>query len=84
MACANSWARSQPFLDYSLERARGPSAKIAGRPLREFGMPRITPDDLARIAVPTALIWGRHDRANRLRIAQDVSARYGWPLHVIE
>lgn len=27
---------------------------------------------------------GRHDRANRLRIAQDASARYGWPLHVIE
>jgi len=32
----------------------------------------------------TVLIWGRNDRANRLRIAQDASARYGWPLHVIE
>ena len=74
----------QPFLAYSLERARGPNAKIAGRFFREFGIPPIPPDDLARIAVPTALIWGRHDRANRLRIAQDASARYGWPLHVIE
>jgi hypothetical protein len=27
---------------------------------------------------------GWHDRANRLRIAQDPSGRYGWPLHVIE
>ena len=76
--------RWEPFLAYSLERARGPNAKIAGRLFREFGIPPISPDDLARIAVPTTLIWGRHDRANRLRIAQDTSARYGWPLHVIE
>jgi pimeloyl-ACP methyl ester carboxylesterase len=77
-------ARWEPFLAYSLERARGPSAKLAGRLLREFGMPRIPPDDLARITAPTVLIWGRHDRANRLRIAEQISARYGWPLHVIE
>jgi pimeloyl-ACP methyl ester carboxylesterase len=76
--------RWEPFLAYSLERARGPNAKIAGRLLREFGIPRIPPDDLARIAVPTTLIWGRHDRANRLRIAQAASERYRWPLHVIE
>jgi len=59
--------RWEPFLAYSLERARGPNAKIAGRLFREFGIPPIPPDDLARIAVPTTLIWGRHDRANRLR-----------------
>jgi pimeloyl-ACP methyl ester carboxylesterase len=76
--------RWEPFLAYSLERAGGANAKIAGRLFREFGIPRIPPDDLARIAVPTTLIWGRHDRANCLRIAQDASARYGWPLHVIE
>ena len=76
--------RWEPFLAYSLERARGPNTKIAGRLFREFGIPPISPDDLARIAVPTTLIWGRHDRANRLRIAWDASARYGWPLHVIE
>ena len=76
--------RWEPFLAYSLERARGPNAKIAGRLLREFGIPRIPSDDLARIAVPTTLIWGRHDRANRLPIAQAASDRYRWPLHVIE
>jgi pimeloyl-ACP methyl ester carboxylesterase len=76
--------RWEPFLGYNLECARGPNAKIVGRLFREFGIPRIPPDDLARIAVPTTLIWGRHDRANRLQIAQDASARYGWPLHVIE
>jgi len=34
--------------------------------------------------VPTSLIWGRQDRVMRLRIAETASARYGWPLHVIE
>ena len=47
-------------------------------------MPAIPPADLARIVVPTTLIWGRHDLATPLRIAEAASARYGWPLHVIE
>ena len=47
-------------------------------------MPAIPPADLARIAVPTTLIWGRHDLATPLPIAEAASARYGWPLHVIE
>ena len=50
----------------------------------QFGLPAIPPAELARIAVPTTLIWGRHDRATRLQIAEAASARYGWPLHVIE
>lgn len=69
---------------YSLECAKAPAAKVGGRLFRDFGVPRIPPADLARIAVPTALIWGRHDRAIPLRVAQDASARYGWPLHVVE
>ena len=44
----------------------------------------IPAQDLARITVPTTLIWGRHDRANRLRIAAAASERFGWPLHVID
>jgi pimeloyl-ACP methyl ester carboxylesterase len=74
----------EPYVAYNLDLARGPSAKIAGRVMRELGLPRIPPDDLARIAVPTTLIWGREDRANRLRIAEAASARYGWPLHVVD
>jgi pimeloyl-ACP methyl ester carboxylesterase len=76
--------RWEPFVDYNLELARGPGAKVVGRMLRELGVPRIPPAELARIAAPTTLIWGRQDRANRLRIAEAASARYGWPLHVIE
>ena len=37
-----------------------------------------------RITVPTTLIWGRHDLATQLAIAESASTRYGWPLHVIE
>jgi len=76
--------RWEPYVAYTLDLTRAPSAKIAGRLMRELGLRRIPPDDLARIAVPTTLIWGRHDRANRLQIAETASARYGWPLHVIE
>ena len=47
-------------------------------------MPAIAPADLARIAVPTTLIWGRHDLATRLAVAEAASERYGWPLHVVE
>src|SRR6266545_445859 len=64
---------------------RTPSVRAANRRmLRELGIPRIPPEDLARIDVPTTLIWGRHDRVMRLRIAEAASARHGWPLHVIE
>jgi pimeloyl-ACP methyl ester carboxylesterase len=76
--------RWEPFVAYNLELARGPGAKVVGRMLRELGMPRIPPAVLARIDVPTSLIWGRQDRAIRLRVAEAASARYGWPLHVIE
>jgi pimeloyl-ACP methyl ester carboxylesterase len=75
----------RPFLAYNIVCAREPSSKAALRNLmRQVGVPVIPPADLARIAVPTDLIWGRHDRAVKLRIAEAASTRYGWPLHVIE
>jgi pimeloyl-ACP methyl ester carboxylesterase len=76
------WEASQA---YNLDRARTPSVRAANRRLlRELGTKPIPPGELARIAVPTSLIWGRHDRVMRLRIAEAASARYGWPLRVIE
>jgi pimeloyl-ACP methyl ester carboxylesterase len=72
------------YVAYSLELARGPGAKAAGRLMREVGLPPLAAADLGRITVPTALVWGRHDRAIRLRIAEAASARYGWPLRVVE
>jgi ubiquinone/menaquinone biosynthesis C-methylase UbiE len=73
------------FEAYNLERARTPSVQAAlGALIEQFGMPAISATDLARIAVPTTLIWGRHDRATPLAVAEDASARYGWPLQIIE
>jgi pimeloyl-ACP methyl ester carboxylesterase len=70
---------------YALELARTPSVRAANRRLlRELGTRPIPPERLAGITVPRALIWGRQDRVMRLRIAEEASARYGWPLHVVE
>lgn len=70
---------------YNLERARSPEVIPAMQQLMQhFGMPAIAGEELARIAVPTSLIWGRHDLAAPLAVAEDASRRYGWPLQVIE
>lgn len=75
----------EPLLAYALDRARTPSVQAAMRRLiPRLGMPPISPGDLARVDVPTTLIHGRYDLQVRLRTAEAASARYGWPLHVIE
>ena len=77
--------RWEPFKAYNVDRARTPSVQAALGALMElFGLPAIPSADLARIGIPTTLIWGRHDLATQLAIAQAASARYGWPLQVIE
>ena len=77
--------RWEPFQAYNLDRARAPRVQAAiGALMGQFGMQAIPAAELARIAVPTTLIWGRHDRATPLRFAEAASARYGWPLHVID
>ena len=45
---------------------------------------RIPDDELRRVGVPTALLWGRDDRMVPLEVGQRASARLGWPLHVID
>jgi pimeloyl-ACP methyl ester carboxylesterase len=69
---------------YALDRFRAPSVKAAMRSLMRQLASAIPSGDLDRIAVPTTLIWGRHDLGVRLNVAEAASARYGWPLHVIE
>jgi pimeloyl-ACP methyl ester carboxylesterase len=76
------WA---PFRAYSLELARSPGVRRANRNLlRELGMRQIPPEEVASIDVPTSLIWGRQDRVMPLGAAEEASARYGWPLDVID
>jgi pimeloyl-ACP methyl ester carboxylesterase len=75
----------EPLAAYALDRARTPGQQAAlGSLMPELGLPAIPPADLSRISVPTTLIWGRHDLQVRLPVAGAVSARHGWPLHVIE
>jgi pimeloyl-ACP methyl ester carboxylesterase len=71
--------------DYSIELARDPGVKAAMKTfMRELGVPPIPQEDLESISTPTELIWGRGDRANRVRIAEAASNRFGWRLHVID
>jgi pimeloyl-ACP methyl ester carboxylesterase len=77
--------RWQPFTAYNLDRALTPSVRAAFHVLmQQFGLPAIPTADLAHIAVPTSLIWGRHDQATPLSVAEATHARLGWPLRVIE
>jgi pimeloyl-ACP methyl ester carboxylesterase len=69
---------------YALDRFRTPSVKAALRSLmRELAAP-IPARELDRIAVPTTLIWGRHDVGVPLHVAEAAGARHRWALHVIE
>jgi pimeloyl-ACP methyl ester carboxylesterase len=76
--------RWEAIAAYALDRFRTPTVRTAMRHLMRPLASAIPPHDLARITVPTTLIWGRHDRGVRLNVARLASERYGWPLHVIE
>jgi pimeloyl-ACP methyl ester carboxylesterase len=70
---------------YALNRARNPAMRAALKHLMpQLGVPAMPPSELARIAVPTTLIWGREDRQVRVGLAEAAGARYGWPLHIID
>lgn len=73
------------FKAYNLDRAQAPGLKATREAIMvQFGFAAISPADLTRIAVPTTLVWGRHDLATPVSVAQAASAKYGWPLRVIE
>ena len=76
--------RWEAIAAYALDRFRTPAVRAAMRHLMRPLASAIPPHDLARITVPTTLIWGRHDRAVRLNVARLASERYDWALHVIE
>ena len=52
--------------------------------MNEFGIPAISAEVLKRIDTPTTLIWGRHDRATPLAVAEAASRQYGWRMEVID
>ena len=54
------------------------------RQLIRSGTKQVPDAELRRIRSPTGLVWGRHDRFVPLAVAEEASARLGWPLHVID
>ncbi len=72
------------FQTYAVDLAGSPPVlAAAGWMMHEFGA-RIGEADLARITVPTSLVWGRHDLATPLWVAEAASAALGWRLHEID
>jgi pimeloyl-ACP methyl ester carboxylesterase len=75
----------ESMLAYNLERIGAPGTMAGiGALMQEFALHAIPAEELQRIQAPTTLVWGRHDLATSLTVAEAASARYGWPLHVIE
>lgn len=73
------------FGAYHIDRTSQPSVGAANRQLlRRIGVRRIPHDQLRKINVPVALIWGRNDPVMRFRIAEKISAQFGWPLYPID
>jgi len=72
------------FMAYGLSRGAVTHVKRTMRRLIKVGTKQIPDEELQRIEVPTALLWGRHDRMAPLRLAASASSRFGWPLHVVE
>lgn len=61
-----------------------PAVKRSMRQLVKAGTKRLTGDELDRIRVPTALMWGRGDPLIPVGIGEAVAAERAWPLVVIE
>jgi pimeloyl-ACP methyl ester carboxylesterase len=72
------------FSAYALSCARVPHIKRTMSGLIKAGTTRVPDAELQRIAIPAALLWGRHDRMTPLPLAEAASTRLAWPLHVVD
>lgn len=72
------------FDAYTRFRARDPNVKKTMNRLIATETKPIPDSELAGINVPTALLWGRHDRMVPLSIGEAAASRHRWPLHVID
>lgn len=77
--------RLEALEDYQIDRARQPSVSAANRTLlRQVGTQPVPAEELRRIHVPVAVIWGRQDRVMPFRYAERASSAYGWSLYPID
>ncbi|WP_031445898.1 alpha/beta fold hydrolase [Arenibacter algicola] len=72
------------FLAYNIACAQHPTKKVAAKGIMSAMSGKIPESELAKIDKPVTLIWGRHDKANNLKVALKASKKYGWPLRIIE
>lgn len=78
-------ARWEAMKTYNIDRALVPELQQQQQALmQEFGFAPVAQAELAAIRTPTHVIWGRHDRATPLAVAQSAAQRYGWTLAIIE
>lgn len=78
-------ARWTSLRHYTVELLDEPEAmRGLGALMEAFALRPIPAEQLARITVPTTLVWGRQDLATTLVVAETASTRYGWTLHVID
>ncbi len=86
-ATAAKWGpdRWQAFEDYDTQLAKDKAVNAAsGQLLRRVAGRRIPTDQLSRIRVPVALIWGTEDHLMRFAIAKRANERFGWRLLPID
>jgi 2-hydroxymuconate-semialdehyde hydrolase len=72
------------FNAYNLARGAVPHVKQTMRYLIKTCTKQVPDSELRRIEIPTALLWGRHDRFVPLRLGEGASSKLGWPLFVID
>lgn len=80
-AMGDKWS---PFLEYYLSCLHGAAGKAMGELMEAVGYAPMDATELRALNVPTALVWGRHDQATSVRVAEAASKEYGWSLRVIE
>lgn len=80
------WGERWPASEgYDIELARNKAvSKATGQLLRRVARRRIPEQQLARLTVPAAMIWGTEDRLMRFGIARQTAGRLGWPLYPIQ
>jgi 2-hydroxymuconate-semialdehyde hydrolase len=74
----------EAFEAYTRAQAQRAHVKKTMQRLVSLGTKRIPDDELSRMPVPTALLWGRGDRMVPIATAEQAAARHGWPLQVVE
>jgi 2-hydroxymuconate-semialdehyde hydrolase len=72
------------FTRCTMSRATVPHVKRTTRQLIKTATEHVPEPALAHIAIPTAFVWGRHDRMVPVGLAEAASTRLGWQLHVVD